>query len=158
MGFLACAAVIAGVPPMSGFLAKVAMLDGALSPGAGEPVASAAWWFTGLLIGTGLLSTVALARAGIRYIWAPRDRPAPSLRVIEVMPIAGLLVVALGLVVGAGPTLQYVNATAQGLLAPQPYLDAILSATPRPGPARLRTTQAAQAAQPALPAQAGVAR
>jgi multicomponent K+:H+ antiporter subunit D len=100
-------------------------------------------------MGSGRVSPVALARAGIRYIWAPRGRPVPSLRVIEVVPIAGLLAVALALVVGAGPALHYANATAQGLLAPQPYLDAILSATPRPGPTRLA---------PAPPGPAGAQR
>ena len=36
-----------------------------------------------LLIGSGLLSPIALSRAGIRHFWAPQQRPPPRLRVVE---------------------------------------------------------------------------
>lgn len=108
LSFIACALLIAGLPPLSGFVAKVAMLSALLNPAgpgavAAPTVSLAEWTLVAALIGSGLLSTIALSRAGIRHFWAPHDRPPPRLRVVECVPIAVLIVACAALAVGASP-------------------------------------------------------
>jgi multicomponent K+:H+ antiporter subunit D len=139
LAFIVCALALAGLPPLSGFVAKFVMLSALLSPdgmGAPSPVTSVAGWtWLALLIGSGLVSTIALSRTGIRYFWAPQDRPAPRLHVIECLPIAALLLACGALAVGAGPVLRYTQAAADTLHDPVSYIAAVKSARPVPGPA-----------------------
>ena len=72
MAFIACASLIAGLPPLSGFVAKFALLSTLLAPTAASPTL-AAWTFVTLVIGSGLLATIAWSRAGIRVFWSPQD-------------------------------------------------------------------------------------
>ncbi len=125
VAFTVCAMVIAGLPPLTGFVAKLAMLRPLLQIGT-----PAAWALFGLLIATGLLAAIAFMRAGMRHFWTPQQRPAPRLRVVEALPIAGLLVAALVLVARAEPVLSHMRATAETLQAPERYIEAVLSAHP----------------------------
>jgi multicomponent K+:H+ antiporter subunit D len=95
---------------------------------------AAGWTLFAMLIGSGLLLSIALARVGIRHFWAPQDRPAPRLRLIECVPVAALLAMCLLLVVRAEPVLVYTRASAQALHQPTQYIDAVMSARPRPAP------------------------
>ena len=140
--FIACALLIAGLPPLSGFIGKVAMLTALFNPyGLTESVASirpAGWALLILLVLSGLLALIAFSRAGIRFFWAPQDRPAPRLRVIESLPISFLLLLCLLLVVRAEPVLGYTHRTAHGLHQPDGYVDAVMAATVRPAPGPLK--------------------
>ena len=140
LSFIACALLVAGLPPLSGFVAKVAMLSVLLGPaGPGAAVASAVstaeWAFVATLIGSGLLSAIALSRAGIRHFWAPHDRPPPRLRVVECVPIAALIVACAVLTVRAEPAYRYATEAAQALHQPAGYIAAVMSARPVPPPA-----------------------
>lgn len=136
LAFILCALMIAGLPPLSGFLGKFAMLSSALAPDparAGDAPSSpgvAALTMVAVLIGSGFLSLVALSRAGIRYFWAPQERTVPRLRVIETLPIAALLALCALLTVRAGPVMRYAADTAQSLHRPAAYVDAVLTARP----------------------------
>ena len=148
--FIACALLIAGLPPLSGFVAKVAMVSALLDPAgpgtaAASTVSPAEWALVAALIGSGLLSTIALSRAGIRHFWAPHARPPPRLRVVECVPIGALVVACAALTVGAGPAHRYAVDTAQSLHQPVGYVDAVRSARPVPAPA---TRVHAAAAEP----------
>jgi multicomponent K+:H+ antiporter subunit D len=146
LSFVACALLIAGLPPLSGFLAKFAVLtalldsarDGALA--GGFPTAGEGWTLLVLMIGSSLLATIALARAGIYQSWVAQDRPAPRLRAIEFGPIAALLLVAATLTVRPEPLLRYTSAAAAGLLRPAAYIEAVMSAVPVKSPARAMPT------------------
>jgi multicomponent K+:H+ antiporter subunit D len=128
--FTVCALVTAGLPPLSGFVAKVAMLSALL-----ELRTSAAWVLFALLLASGLAGAVALMRVGVRHFWTAQDRPAPRLRVIETLPIAALVAASVGLVVHAEAALAYTRATAASLQAPGLYIDAVMGARPVVRPA-----------------------
>ncbi len=125
VAFTVCALVTAGLPPLSGFVAKLAMLTALL-----DVRTPAAWTLFTLTIVSGLCGAIALMRVGVRHFWAAHDRPAPRLRVIETLPIAGLLVASLALVLQAETALDYTRATAESLQSPKQYVDAVMSARP----------------------------
>src|SRR5690606_5806468 len=69
--FLSCAVLLAGLPPLSGFLAKFALLSGLLRTAGGDGadvVAGSTWTFVALLILSGLAAVIAMTRAGIRTL------------------------------------------------------------------------------------------
>lgn len=139
LGFLACALLVAGLPPLSGFVAKVTLMAAlASSAGLGLSTAptAAIWWLFGLLLLSGLAATISMTKTGIRHFWSPPDRPAPRLKVAEGVPILALLLACAWLTVRAEPVLRYTRATAEALYAPTAYIDAVLSMKPVPGPTR----------------------
>ena len=123
--FTVCALVTAGLPPLSGFVAKLAMLSALL-----DVRTPAAWALFALLIVSGLFASVSLMRVGMRHFWTPQDRPPPRLRVIETLPIAGLLALALAMVLQAEAVLGYARAAAEALHAPDLYIRAVMRAQP----------------------------
>jgi multicomponent K+:H+ antiporter subunit D len=127
ISFMACALLLAGLPPLSGFLAKFAILSPLLGVSeAGEAVPSLAWALTIVLVLSGLATLVAMTRTGINIFWVtPEGRP-PRVRVIEFAPVALLLTLCLGLTVLAGPAMRYMEATAQGLHQPAGYVRGVL--------------------------------
>lgn len=135
MAFMACTLVITGLPPLTGFVGKFAMLSALLNPlglGAapGQLPGPAQWTLLALLIGSGLLALIAMTRAGILHLWATHHRAAPQLRVMEVLPITGLLLACIALTVQAGPAMHYAQAAADALHAPAAYVRAVISAKP----------------------------
>ena len=139
VGFLGCALMIAGLPPLSGFLAKFSMLDAVFEPGGAQAASvqpGTHWLLLGLLLGSGLFSTIALSRAGARHFWAPHGNPMPRLRIVECVPIAALLAVFAALTIRAETVLDYARTAAQGVIAPDAYIAAVMTAVPVPGPDR----------------------
>ncbi len=137
LAFMVCAVIVAGLPPLSGFVAKVSLLQALLSPrGDGAHVSSAEWTLFALLLLSGLAATVSLARAGIRHFWATGGRHPPRLKFLEVTAVLGLLVSCVGLTLFAEPVLRTTRATAAALYSPRDYIEAVSSAKPRPGPTR----------------------
>ncbi len=134
VGFTVCAMIIAGLPPLSGFVAKLGMLTALL-----DLRTLASWTLFALLILSGLAAAIAMMRVGVRHFWTSQDRPSPRLRVAETLPIAGLLAAAMAMVLHAEPMLGYARATAEALHAPEQYVRAVMSARTLPSPA----TQAA---------------
>jgi multicomponent K+:H+ antiporter subunit D len=125
--FTGCVLVTAGLPPLSGFVAKLAMLSALL-----DLRTPAAWTLFVLLILSGLSATVSLMRVGMRHFWTTQDRPPPRLRVVETLPIASLLAVALAMVLQAEPVLGYTRAAAKALHEPDLYIKAVMGAQPVP--------------------------
>ena len=139
LAFLVCTLVIAGMPPLSGFVGKVAMLSALLNPmglssSAGARLGAPGWMLFALMIATGLLALIALTRAGIRHFWATHERAAPQLRVLEGLPIAVLLAACVALTVMAGPVMRFTQATADALHSPGTYIRAVMQARPVAGP------------------------
>ena len=130
VAFIGCTAVISGMPPLSGFVAKFGLLSDALKaagPQDGQ-VSPAAWALMAALILSGLAALVALTRAGISAFWASPERAAPRVRVIEMAPVALLLILCVAQTIEAGPVMRFMRATALSLHAPQHYVRDVLGA------------------------------
>ncbi|TWC50551.1 multisubunit potassium/proton antiporter PhaD subunit [Pseudomonas sp. SJZ080] len=139
LSFIACALLIIGMPPLSGFIGKLGLLSALLNPlglgnGAGEPVSNAAWGLLALLILSGLASLIAFSRLGIQRFWTPQERPSPLLRRFECVPIVALLGLSIVLTFKAEPLLRYTQAAAQSLNDPQQYVMAVLGTRAVPSP------------------------
>ena len=141
LAYMALALLVAGLPPLSGFLAKLALLISVLQPGvakgaaAAEAVPGIEWIMIALLLASGLCATISLARAGIRHFWSKGGRFAPRVRAVEAAAVLTLLVSCLLLTLFAEPVARYTRATATYLHTPRPYIEAVMGARARPGPA-----------------------
>ncbi|TPG78195.1 monovalent cation/H+ antiporter subunit D [Pseudomonas arsenicoxydans] len=139
LSFIACALLIIGMPPLSGFIGKLSLLNALLNPlglgnGVGEPVSNAAWGLLALLILSGLASLIAFSRLGIQRFWTPQERPSPLLRRFECVPIIVLLGLSIALTFKAEPLLRYTQAAADSLNNPQQYVMAVLGTRAVPSP------------------------
>ncbi|APC18661.1 monovalent cation/H+ antiporter subunit D [Pseudomonas frederiksbergensis] len=139
LSFIACALLIIGMPPLSGFIGKLGLLSALLNPlGLGasgeQPISSAAWSLLALLILSGLASLIAFSRQGIQRFWTPAERPSPVLRRLECVPIFALLALSIVLTFKAEPLMRYTQAAADTLNNPQQYVMAVLGTRAVPGP------------------------
>ena len=131
VSFACCALLLAGLPPLAGFIAKFLLLSALFQPpkiGASVAVGPTAWTLMALLMLSGLAVVIAMMRAGIRVFWVPTESTVPSVRVIEMAPIAALLLLCFALTVQGGPVMRFMQATAQSLHAPQTYVRDVLAA------------------------------
>jgi multicomponent K+:H+ antiporter subunit D len=128
LAFIACALIISGLPPLSGFIAKFALLATALNPASGI-ISATTWIFLFVLILSGLAALIAMIRAGIRVFWASPDRTVPRVRLIEITPVVVLLLLCAVQTILADPIMRYMQATARSLHAPHDYIRAVLGPT-----------------------------
>jgi multicomponent K+:H+ antiporter subunit D len=134
LAFITCALLVAGLPPLSGFLAKFSLLA-ALSGLEDHGRANLMGWILfGLLLVSGFAATLALSRAGIQHFWAPGGRLVPQLKSVEAAAVLVLLLSCVVLTVYAEPVMNYTRATASGLHAPSSYVESVLSAEPKATP------------------------
>jgi multicomponent K+:H+ antiporter subunit D len=149
LSFIACALLIIGMPPLSGFIGKLGLIGALLNPlGLGNsgdtPVSNAAWGLLALLILSGLASLIAFSRLGIQRFWTPAERPSPLLRRLECVPIFALLGLSIALTFMADPLLRYTQAAADALYSPQQYVMAVLDTRAVPNPSVETTPQEVQ--------------
>ncbi|HLX30921.1 MAG TPA: monovalent cation/H+ antiporter subunit D [Casimicrobiaceae bacterium] len=123
LSFAGCAIMLAGLPPLAGFIGKFAILNALL---VADPVPAASWALLALLVGSGMATIIAMARAGVRRFWATSDGYVPRVRAIELVPIALLLALCVALTVGAGTLIRYLDQGARALHAPGGYVDRVL--------------------------------
>ena len=130
VSFAICGILLAGLPPLPGFLAKFAMLTSMFNPaGLGDgAIRHSSWWLASFLILSGFATLIAMTRAGIRSFWARIDGEVPRVLLVEVAPIALLLTAVVMMTVAAGPTYRLLEATASDLHAPQAYIEAVMQA------------------------------
>ncbi|MBJ9977311.1 monovalent cation/H+ antiporter subunit D [Pseudomonas sp. S75] len=138
-GFIACALLIIGMPPLSGFIGKLNLISALFNPlGLGfapeQPLSAAGWCLVTLLLLSGMASLIAFGRVGILRFWKPEERPSPLLRRYECLPIVLLLGLCILLSARAEPLLRYTQDTAAELQAPDAYIQAVMSTRPLPGP------------------------
>ncbi len=131
--FLVLAVAVSGVPPLSGFLGKIMLLQSVAGSASG-------WWFWGVLLVSGLTVALVLARAASAFFWEPGR---PDLAAAAKMPRGERLargpVIALALLAAASPALTlaaapvaaYARAAAAQLHDRAGYISAVLGAKPK---------------------------
>ncbi|NCC25518.1 MAG: monovalent cation/H+ antiporter subunit D [Deltaproteobacteria bacterium] len=117
--FVLGAAAAAGLPPLSGFIAKVLLLRAA-----GTGMES---WVWPVVLSGGLIGIVTLSRAGSTLFW---NSPGPCLNVetgwARLAPATVLILAGVALAVLAEPLAEYTRAAALQLLDPQAYVLAVI--------------------------------
>jgi multicomponent K+:H+ antiporter subunit D len=132
LSFSACALIIAGLPPLSGFVAKFGLFHALLNGGGGQATPRT-WVLIGLILLSGLAAIIALLRFGVRTFWAPARIVPPRLPLSEAAPISLLLLMSILLTVEAGPVLRYLERTSEDLHKPRQYIERVLSEPVIPG-------------------------
>jgi len=129
--FAACGLLLAGLPPLSGFIGKFAILTALLNPEGlteGGNLSVAIWAFVVLLVLSGLAAMISLTRSGIQAFWAPIEGIVPRVLLMEIAPVAFLLTLCVGLTVFGGPVMRYMDQTAQALHTPHSYIRNVMTA------------------------------
>ncbi|QAY69347.1 Na+/H+ antiporter subunit D [Xylanimonas protaetiae] len=115
---------LAGIPPLSGFLGKVGLLEAGVRNGSGL-----AWVLVAGSVLTSLLTLYALVKAWNKAFWqeAPPEVVASSARVPlgMALPAAALVGVGLALTVFAGPIYGYAQRAADSLTDGHTYQQAV---------------------------------
>ena len=127
MSFIGCALLIAGMPPLSGFIAKFALLSAALGTSVTDSPSLAAWSLVAGMLISGLACIIALGRTGIRLFWSSEESITPRLRISEAGPVGALVLICVALAFWAGPVMNYLSETASYLDRPESYINAVLT-------------------------------
>jgi multicomponent Na+:H+ antiporter subunit D len=111
---------LAGLPPLSGFIGKVAIVQGTFEAG---------FFATGgVVLVVGLLTLVSIARLWDDAFWKTAPRPAVASKPTRslMVPVAALSLLIVGMTIGAEPLFQLTTRAAGQLLRPQDYIHAVL--------------------------------
>src|SRR5690606_32833267 len=93
--FVCCVLLVAGLPPLPGFVGKFAVLAAAVGAAPEIGGGPAVWLLCAAVLLSGLTAVIALSRVGMRLFWGAA-RITPRLRVIEAAPVALLVMVCMG--------------------------------------------------------------
>lgn len=126
--FFVAAIAMTGMPPLSGFIGKLLILDAARAH-------DAAVWIWALVLTTSLLAIIGFGRAGSTLFWKSMGEPGSFPSRGGRQPLAyvatGLILAGpVALTLFAGPISRYLDATAAQIFAPEGYIATVLS--PRP--------------------------
>lgn len=127
--FFGAAIAAAGMPPLSGFIGKLLILDAVQEM-------DAVWLIWAVVLGTSLVAILGFAQAGSAVFWKPApaddsaqaapngaDQPPVALPMVAA---CAMLAAIIALSVFAGPVMRYVEATAAQLHGPDTYIAAVL--------------------------------
>ncbi|MDO5705221.1 MAG: monovalent cation/H+ antiporter subunit D [Paracoccus sp. (in: a-proteobacteria)] len=131
MCFIVLVGFVAGLPPFSGFIGKVGIVEGMLGEGglAGGSNPILVWGFMAVLFASGFAALIALMRFGIRRFWVSPREGTPILA-LEIAPVGLLLAMLTLLTVQAQASMRFTNQTASTLLTPPAYAQSVLTSTP----------------------------
>ncbi|MDF9302967.1 monovalent cation/H+ antiporter subunit D [Tritonibacter mobilis] len=139
--FFVAAIATAGMPPLSGFLGKLLILDAARDN-------TLAVWVWGVILVSSLVTIMGFARAGTLIFWKSHGLPSEqaagedasesamtSTERTSALPFVACFSLLAGLValtLFAGPVTRYTTATAADLFAPEAYIETVLANRDRP--------------------------
>lgn len=123
--FFASAIAMAGLPPLSGFIGKLLILDASFDT-------AMAPWIWAIILGASLISVVGFARAGSIVFWKANglavdddlevgETPHP----LAFLAVGGLIAMLVGLTAFGGYVQDYMIATSDQLFAPDPYIQIV---------------------------------
>jgi multicomponent K+:H+ antiporter subunit D len=124
--FMVAAIAIAGLPPLSGFVGKLMVLNAAFDDGL-------AVWVWSFVLVSSLITIVGFARAGSVLFWkaqadsapvAEPGRPVPS--PLSFVAVGGLLALLTAHTLFAGRIYDYTTVTAAQLFTPDTYISTVL--------------------------------
>ncbi|MFC4175438.1 monovalent cation/H+ antiporter subunit D [Microvirga sp. GCM10011540] len=128
--FFLAAIAMSGLPPLSGFIGKIMILDATRPSGA-------VGWIWAVVLATSLVVILGFSRAGTTLFWKseavagePEPMPQPA-RAMPVMAAAALVAGTVLLSLWAGPVTRHLEATARQLVDPRAYVEAVLGAPPQ---------------------------
>ncbi|CAM4391933.1 Na+/H+ antiporter subunit D [Paenibacillus tarimensis] len=120
MFFIAAMALV-GVPPLSGFIGKLLIVEGGLAAGY--------YWITGIGLLTSLLILYSMMRIFMNVFWgvpkSPLSEPKKGTGWL-VLPASCLVILTIVLGLGAEWIYPYVNQAGETLLNPDQYIQAVL--------------------------------
>ncbi len=142
LAFSACALIITGLPPLSGFVAKFGLFHALLNSESTDAIITpSAWVLMALIVLSGLAAIISMMRFGVRTFWASGTIAAPRLHISEAAPITFLLLLCIGLTVQAGPIHAYMARTSKDLHQPAHYIQKVLDEAVIPSPRNKGTTR-----------------
>lgn len=115
--FLIASIAVIGMPPLSGFIGKLLLLTAA-------GILGSALVFWVILLGGSLVMLMALSRSGSTIFWRGTEREVPAAPADKgaVLAVIGLLAGVVLITIFASPVLDYTQAVARQLLAPEAYI------------------------------------
>lgn len=121
--FFAAAIATTGLPPLSGFIGKLFVLDALRD----HPLAV---WVWGVVLLTSLVAVVGFAQAGSVVFWKAHSETAETTEApatgVALAGLGGLLALIVLMTLAAGPLTEYLTDTAAQLYAPESYIGAVL--------------------------------
>lgn len=136
--FFAAAIAMAGLPPLSGFLGKLLVLDAAYDS---DKMA----WIWAIVLGSSLISILGFARAGSILFWKAHSiepvedtEALQSPTALSYVAVGGLITLLAAHTVFAGQMHGYTSKMAAQLFAPEPYISTVVEtpgklSTPKEG-------------------------
>ncbi len=119
--FLLAAFSLAGIPPLSGFFAKVGLFRATLE--------LESWWALGALAIASFFTLASMLKVWRLAFFAERPAKAAVESGPRPWPVWTLVCASILLAIAAGPAYEFAEATARQLLDARSYADAVLSAT-----------------------------
>jgi multicomponent Na+:H+ antiporter subunit D len=124
--FLLPALSLAGIPPLSGFIGKLALVQAG--------VGAEAWWPTAASLAAGVLTLFSMTKIWGGTFWGQPDDPVPGHEMVGrlgapplmIAATAGVVAVTLAIAVVAGPLWDLCLRAGEELLDPSVYVQAVL--------------------------------
>ncbi len=130
--FFTATIAMAGLPPLSGFVGKLLILEAAIA----DPRMA---WIWVVILFSSLIAVIGFSRAGSAIFWkahavtpvetdqetTEEDAPVPQ-PILPLVAIGILLAAIISVTVCAGPLTRYIQATTAQLFEPEPYISTVL--------------------------------
>jgi multicomponent K+:H+ antiporter subunit D len=119
---------VIGMPPLSGFVGKVLLLQAATG--------QQAVWLWAVVLTASLAVMTALSRSGSTIFWRTRNvvAEAPKADIWSLSAIIGLMTFSLALMLWGNDVINYAGAIAEQVLNPDIYIRAVLEHRPQAHP------------------------